>query len=70
VALAQIIFFLDMLIFLNYVFEKRFFLKENENCFEIFKDYFNFKMDSTKIINYFSCVEIAPILQYYQNTKV
>jgi hypothetical protein len=27
-------------------------------------------MDSTKIINYFSCVEIAPILQYYQNTKV
>jgi hypothetical protein len=51
-------------------FQKKNFLKENENCFEIFKDYFIFVTDSSKIINYFSCVEIAPILPYYHNIKV
>jgi len=71
VALAQINLFLDMLnYFFNYVFQKKKILKENENCFEIFKDYFIFVTDSSKIINYFSCVEIAPILPYYHNIKV
>ncbi len=52
---------------MSFMKKKVFFFKENKNCFEIFKDYFIFKMDSSKII---TCVEIAPILQYYHNIKV